>query len=191
LIGNKTGVRSYAYDYTAQGVGCYIRTFVGELVNNSTELDLELGTDYNIKSITWERLTSSGYSPLQTINSIQGLDFSYRDNAPQHGLNTYRSKLELMNGTVIYSDPITLYYANEPYFVYPNPVAQYHNVTIINNSPAVTQLQVFNSVGMKIFEQTLGDFSNPISTNRLGKGIYLFRVLKDGQLEQTLKVIVY
>jgi len=191
LIGNKIGVRSYAYDYTAQGVGCYIRTFVGEVMSNSSELDLELGTSYNIKSITWERLTSNGYLPLQTVNSMQGLHFNYRDDAPQHGLNTYRAKIELLNGTVIYSDPITLYYSEGPYFVYPNPVAQYHDVTIINNSTDITQLQIFNSLGLKISEQTLSDFSNPISTNKLGKGIYLFRVIKGGELKQTLKVVVY
>ena len=87
IINNKTGVRSYGFDYTSQGVGCYIRTFLGELVNSSSELDLELGTNYNVKAITWEKLTLSGYTPLQTINSIQGLNFSYTDNALVHGLN--------------------------------------------------------------------------------------------------------
>src|SRR3954468_6847795 len=81
VIKDKTGVRSYAYDYTLQGVGCYIRTFLGELMNNSSELDLELGTNYNIKTITWEKLTLSGYTSLQTVSSIRGVDFSYTDKA--------------------------------------------------------------------------------------------------------------
>ncbi|HEV8504397.1 MAG TPA: S8 family peptidase [Chitinophagaceae bacterium] len=191
LIGNKTGVKSYAYDYTAQGVGCYIRTFFGEIVNSSSRLDLELGTDYNVKSIIWERLTSNGYVPLQTVNSIQGLNFNYIDVAPKHGLNTYRARIELLNGTVIYSDAITLYFAQEPYFVYPNPVPQYHDVNIISNSPDIAHLQIFNSTGMKVFEQTLNDWSNTISTNKLGKGIYLIRVIQGDELKQTLKLIVY
>jgi len=191
LINNKTGVRSYAYDYTAQGVGCYIRTFFGEIVNSSSRLDLELGTNYNVKSITWERLTSNGYTPLETVNSIQGLDFSYIDVAPKQGLNTYRARIELSSGKVIYSDAITLYYAAEPYFVYPNPVPQYHDVTIISNSPDIAHLQIFNSTGMKVFEQTLNDWSSPISTNKLGKGIYLIRVIQGSELKQTLKLIIY
>jgi subtilase family protein/type IX secretion system substrate protein len=191
LINNKTGVRSYAYNYTTQGVGCYIRTFFAEIVNSSSRLDLELGTNYNVKSITWERLAISGYTPLQTINSIQGLDFSYMDSAPKHGLNTYRAKIELFNGTVIHSDAIPLYFAEEPYFVYPNPVPQYHDVTIITNTTDNAHVEIFNSTGMKIFEQTLYDWSSPISTNKLGKGIYLIRVIQDGGLKQTLKLIVY
>ena len=108
VINNKTGVRSYGYDYTLQGVSCYIRTFLGELVNSSSELDLELGTNYNVKAITWEKLTLSGYIPLQTVNSIQGLNFSYTDNALTHGLNIYRVKIELVNGTIIYSETTTV-----------------------------------------------------------------------------------
>src|SRR4030095_4440463 len=48
LINTKTAVRSYAYDYTQQGVGCYIKTFFAQLVNSSLELDLELGTNYRV-----------------------------------------------------------------------------------------------------------------------------------------------
>jgi hypothetical protein len=191
LFGNRTGVRSYAYDYTVQGVGCYIKTFFGELLNGSSELELELGTNYNVKSITWEILTSNGFTPLQTLHSFQGLDLSYTDSAPKHGLNTYRAKIELLGGTVIYSNTITLYFAEEPYLVYPNPVSQYHDVIIINNSPDIAEVQVFNSTGMKVFERTLSDWSNTISTNKLGKGIYLLRVTKEGELKQTLKLIVY
>jgi hypothetical protein len=191
LINTKTAVRSYAYDYTQQGVGCYIKTFFAQLVNSSLELDLELGTNYRVKSITWEKLTLNGYVPLQTISAIQGLDFSYTDNSPKHGLNTYRAKIELQNGSIIYTATATVYYSDEPYLIYPNPVAQYHDVTIINNDPDVTQLEIFNSTGMKMFEQTLNDWSNTISTNKLGKGIYLVRFLKDSHVQKTLKLIVY
>src|SRR5678815_6157060 len=57
LINNKTGVRSYAYDYSMQGIGCYIKTFFGQLVNSSSELDLELGTNYNVKAVSYTHLT--------------------------------------------------------------------------------------------------------------------------------------
>ena len=191
VINKKTGVRSYGYDYTLQGVSCYVRTFLGELVNSSSELELELGTNYNLKAITWEKLTLSGYIPLKTVNSIQGLNFSYTDNALTHGLNIYRVKIELLNGTIIYSETTTVVYANEPYIIYPNPIAQYHDVTIVNNSSDIAQLQIFNATGMKVFEQTLSDWSNTISTNKLGKGIYLLRIVKDNETQRTLKLVVY
>lgn len=191
LINGKTGLRSYAYDYTQQGVGCYIKSFFGELVNSSSHLDLELGTNYGIRAITWEKLTLNGYIALQTVNSITGLDFNYADNTLKHGLNTYRAKIELQNGTVIYTETIMVYYGGEPYLIYPNPVPQYHDVTIVNNDPDITEVEIFNSIGMKVFEQTLNDWSNTISTNKLGKGIYLVQLVKNSHVEKTLKLIVY
>src|SRR5678815_1842670 len=115
LLKNKTGVRSYAYNYTNQGVACYVRTLLGQLVVNAAKLDLELGTSYNVKSITWQKLTANGYVSLQTINNISGLTYSYIDNSLTHGLNVYRVKIELMSGRGINSETVTVYFAQEPY----------------------------------------------------------------------------
>ncbi len=191
LINNKTGVRSYGYNYTTQGVGCYVRTFLGQLINNSAKLDLVLGTNYNIKSITWQKFTLSGYVSLQAVNLISGLNFSYTDNALTHGLNIYRVKIELLDGRIIYSETVTVYFAKEPYLIYPNPVPQYQDVTLISNDPDIAQLQIFNSTGVKLYEKTLKDWSNIIPTGKLSKGIYLLRIIKDNQLQKTLKLVVY
>ncbi len=191
LINNKTGVRSYGYNYTTQGVGCYVRAFLAQLINSTARLDLELGTSYGLKSITWQKLTLSGYISLQTVNTIQDLNFNYTDNMLSHGLNIYRVKIELLDGRIIYSETATVYFASEPYIIYPNPVPQYQDVTLISNDPGSVELQVFNSMGMKLFEETLNDWSNTISTGKFSKGIYLLRVIKDNQLQKTLKLIVY
>jgi hypothetical protein len=191
LINNKTGVRSYGYNYTTQGVGCYVRTFLAQLINSTARLDLELGTSYGIKSITWQKLTLSGYISLQTVNTIQGLNFNYADNMLSHGLNIYRVKIELLDGRIIYSETATVYFASEPYIIYPNPVPQYQDVTLISNDPGTVELQVFNSIGVKLFEETLNDWSNTIPTGKLSKGIYLLRIIKDSQLQKTLKLVVY
>ena len=191
FLNNKMGVRSYGYNYTTQGVGCYVRTFFGQLINNTAKLDLELGTDYNIKSITWQKLTLNGYVSLQTLNLITGLNFSYTDNVLAHGLNIYRVKIELFDGRIIYSETATVYFANELYIIYPNPVPQSHDATLISNEPDIAQLQVFNSIGIKLFEKTLNDWSNTIPTGKLSKGIYLLRIIKDNRLQKTLKLVVY
>jgi Subtilase family/Secretion system C-terminal sorting domain len=191
LIKNKTGLRSYAYNYTTQGVACYVRTLLGQLVATSAKLDLELGTSYNVKSITWQKLTTNGYMPLETIQNISGLTYGYIDNSLTHGLNIYRVKIELADGRIVNSETVTVYFAQEPYIVYPNPVPQYHPLTLISNDPDIAQLEVFNMLGQKVFEKTLNDFSNTIPTDRFSKGIYLLRVLKDNQPQATLKLIVY
>lgn len=191
LMKSKTGVRTYAYNYTNQGVMCYVRTLLGELIGETAALHLELGTTYNVKSITWQKLTLNGYVSLQTITGITGVTFDYADNSLTHGLNVYRVKIELSDGRIIYSESVTVYFAKEPYILYPNPVPQYQPVTIISNDPDIAQLQIFNTMGQKVFEKTIKDFSNIIATDRLSKGIYLLRIVKDNQLQATLKLVVY
>jgi hypothetical protein len=100
-------------------------------------------------------------------------------------------KIELADGRIVNSETVTVYFAQEPYIVYPNPVPQYHPLTLISNDPDIAQLEVFNMLGQKVFEKTLNDFSNTIPTDRFSKGIYLLRVLKDNQPQATLKLIVY
>ena len=190
LINNKTGVRSYGYNYTTQGVTCYVRTFLAQLINNTGVLDLDLGTIYNIKTITWQKLGPGGYISLQTVNTLQGLHFSYTDNVLLHGLNTYRVKIELMDGRVIYSESETIYFADEPYLIYPNPVAQYQDVTIINNDADNAQLQVFNSMGVKVYETKITGWTNRIPTGKLNKGLYLLRIIKADR-KNVLKLVVY
>jgi len=116
--------------------------------------------------------------------------YSYEDNSLSHGLNTYRVKIELLDGRIIYSEAVTLYFANEPYIVYPNPVPQHQDVTLISNEPSSLQLQIFNSMGAKIFEKTLNDWKNTLPTGKLSKGVYLLRIIKDNQLQKTLKLVV-
>jgi hypothetical protein len=191
LINGKTGVRSYAYNYATQGVACYVQTFFSQLNGSAAELELELGTSYNVKSITWQKLTLNGYIPLQTFGGIQGLNFNYTDSSLIHGLNTYRVKIELMDGRVIYSETTTVYFAEEPYLVYPNPVRQNQDIIVINNDPDIALVQIFNSVGEKLFEKTLNDWSNAISTGKLSKGLYFFRIIKNNVPQKTLKLVVY
>jgi hypothetical protein len=190
LMNTKSGVRGYGYNYTTQGVACYVRTFLAQLINNAGQLDLDIGTIYNVKTITWQKLTLSGYTSLQTVSTITGLHFNYTDNALVHGLNTYRVKIELIDGRVIYSETETIYFANEPYLVYPNPVPRYQDVTIINNDADSASLQVFNSLGVKVYEKNLTDWINHIPTGKFSKGLYLLRIIKNEKLN-TLKLIVY
>ncbi|MBK5271578.1 MAG: S8 family serine peptidase, partial [Bacteroidia bacterium] len=136
LINGKTGVRSFGFNYTTQGTGCYIKTFYPLLVNNTVLLTLELGTIYNIKNITWEKQTLNGFVPLQTISNITGLQYSYTDNLPNPGVNNYRVKIELLNGQIIYSQSEKIFYFDKSsYIVFPNPALQYQTITILSNDP--------------------------------------------------------
>jgi len=191
LLNNKTGVRSYGFNYTTQGVGCYIKTFLVQLAGNAGLLDLEIGSAYKVSTITWEKLTLNGYVPLSIINNIAGLVYSYTDPSLSYGTNTYRVKITLVNGQIVYSEPATLYYfGNRLYIVYPNPALQYQPVTILSNEPETTLVQVFNSVGQKVYESLLNDLANTLPAGKLSKGFYVLRVIKENKLQASLKLVV-
>ncbi|MBK5271576.1 MAG: T9SS type A sorting domain-containing protein [Bacteroidia bacterium] len=192
LINGKTGVRSFGFNYTTQGTGCYIKTFYPLLVNNTVLLTLELGAIYNVKNISWEKQTLNGFIPLQTISNITGLQYSYTDNLLQPGLNIYRVKIELLNGQIIYSQSEKIFYFDKSsYIVFPNPALQYQTITILSNDPDNTLLLVYNSIGVKVYEKVLNDITNSIPAGKLSKGFYLLRISKENKLQQVLKLVVY
>jgi hypothetical protein len=191
VINNKIGLRSFAYNYTTQGVGCYIKSFFGILNNTRAELFLELGSFYNIRKISWEKLTPSGYITLSEVSPVQTLQFSYTDNSLKKGVNTYRVRIELVNGQVIYSQPETVFYfEGSIYLLYPNPVQRGQSLNLVDSDPDIKQIQLFNSTGVKLFEIKSNAQTIVVPTGRLSSGMYFVRIIKDNKPTVVLKIIV-
>lgn len=192
LIGNREGVKSYTFNYTTQGVACYLRSFLALLNGTSARLDLLLGTLYNLNRIVLEKFNGNGFVPVQQIQGPASLQYSLSDAPLQKGANIYRVKLELAGGRVIYSSIETVYYfAGDEFIVYPNPALQYQPVTVLSDNqfePAT--LQVINLQGQKIFEMPLDDISNQMPSGKLSKGLYLFRIVRKDSKDVVLKVFV-
>ena len=192
IIASKEGVKSYTFNYTVQGVQCYIRSFLAFLVGNTTQLTLSLGSLYNVNKVVFEKFNGNGYIPFQTIDNPTTLTFNFVDAQLKKGLNTYRVKLELPGGRIIYSSVETVYYFNGAEFiVYPNPAFQYAPITILSDNqfePAT--LQVINMQGQKIYEMKLNDLSTQLPAGRLSKGLNLLRITRKDQKDVVLKLFV-
>ena len=191
IIGNREGMKSYTFNYTTQGVGCYIRSFLAFLNTNSVLLSLELGTLYQVQRISWEKLSSNDYQTIQTITSFSGLQYSYTDMNPTQGVNTYRVKIELANGKVVYSTPETIYYTGEiDYIIYPNPATQYQTVHVLSKDVNDATLQIFDAMGAKVYETILDDQNKALPAGKFSKGIYFIRII-DNDKNQALKLVIY
>ena len=192
IIGNKEGVKSYTFNYTVQGVECYIRAFLALRVGSSAELTISLGTLYNVNKIVFEKFTGTDYVTLHQVSNPSTLTLNYTDGSLKKGLNVYRVKIELIGGRLIYSSIETVNYFNgDEFIVYPNPAAQYQPITILSDNqfePAT--LQVVNMQGQKIYEMKLNDVSNQLPAGRLSKGIHLLRIIRKDQKDVVLKVFV-
>lgn len=192
LVNGRVGARSYSLNYTATNVGCYVNTFTASLTGTTATLQLQLGTLYNIASITWQKHVNNNYKNLKTVKLIQTNEFSYKDDSLLNGLNEYRVKIELLNGQAIYSNSASVYYTgNSGYSIFPNPAVKNEPLFIVSNTPGTSYLQVFNTAGAKVFSQTINNGFNVAITNKLTRGIYFFKISGGGKQDKAFKIILY
>jgi hypothetical protein len=191
LIAGREGIKSYTFNYTTQGVACFIRSFLVTLVNATGQLDLQLGTLYNLERVTFEKFNGTAFIHLHQVAAPAQLQINYTDVLLTKGKNTYRTKLELANGSVIYSEPVTIYYfSGVEFIVYPNPVRQEEYITILSEAAQDTRLEVFNLNGQKIYEKILKEQIQQIAAARFSKGIYLFRISGGSSGTKVFKIAV-
>jgi len=192
VISGKEGARSFTINYRLQGVDCYIRTFLAELVNNKAALTLSLGSLYQVNKIVLEKMDGNGFRPVQQLLNSSNLLVSFTDNNLVKGLNIYRIKLELAGGGIVYSLSENVFYFRESGFiVYPNPAAQNGEINLSQANIDVAYMQVFNATGIMVFEKDLDDRINKIPAGRLSKGVYFIRITNGGKLVETLRLVVY
>ena len=155
LLPLKTGVRSYAYNYTLQGVGCYIISFLSVLNGNNAELQLNLGTLYRVNRIVLQKWNGSQFVDLQQVTSLPGLSISFSDNTLLQGLNRYRAVIFLTDGRMILSDITDLYFSSGlEYLIFPNPARATENLQVLAmEGTEDSRLVVFNSIGQKVYDK--------------------------------------
>lgn len=192
LLAGKEGIKSYTFNYTLQGVDCYIKSFFAALVNNTAELSLSLGTRYNINKIILEKFDGTTFKPLQQLLTNTNLVVNFVDNNLTKGLNIYRVKLELAGGGIVYSLIENIFYfKGSGYSIYPNPAGQNAEINIAQQNVDIALMQVFNTSGVKIYEKEIDDRINNIAAGILSKGVYFIRIITNGKQAETIKLVVY
>ena len=177
-VQGKPAIRSYAFNYSTQGVGCYIRNFLVDLANtNVGNVFLGLGTTYNVKDVIIEELSRNGFVPIQAISNPSFLDHRLTDTTLLKGGNSYRARLNLMNGQVIYSQVETIYYLpGINYLVFPNPATT--SFQVVSKDDDNTELILYNATGQKVLTKRITSPVQKISIHQLQKGIYFIVILQ-------------
>lgn len=185
-----TGMRSYTINTTLQGVGCYVRSLLASPVNNkSVALSLDIGSTFNLKSITWQKLTGANlYTDLGTTMITEGtLSYSFTDPLPKTGINYYRVKLTGTNNADIYSDlaSATLLQSNQ-FALFPNPVTT--QLTILAGEQNDYELKLYDSMGRLSLTTTFNSFENNIPVNII-PGVYIGVISLKGKLLYQSKIL--
>jgi len=154
--------------------------------------------EQNYTNFTVERSTDGG----TTFNELEGLlstaqsTYSYLDKAPANGPNMYRLKIVDLNGTVSYSNVVTIMYANtngqiaiNGMMVYPNPTAGTINLSITNNTSNGTStgtgkssynIEIVNNLGSVIKSAKSSSPQWQSDVTSLTPGTYFIRVIDTG-----------
>lgn len=192
LANNKPLVRSYTFNYTQQGSGCFISTFLGDISpNNQINLQLNISTLSGIKSIMFEKRTASNWSLIFSTNSINSLQYFFTDINSNAGSNIYRAYVVLNDGRKIYSDELLIYFQGSALVkLYPNPVQRNSTITVLAKPQDELTLQLFNANGKLVVQQLLNDFPENISINFLQAGVYYYRLIQKDKKMQNGKLII-
>jgi hypothetical protein len=180
--GGVAAQKSYAFDYTRQGAGCYINSFYAEGNGNAAKLNLLMGTLVNVVSIIFEKRSAQGYAAIGNaiISTTKEYMFDYTGLAP--GVNFFRAKIGLANGQLIYSGDVPVDYANPgQYIVMPVPATKATGINIISPSPLGESIIITDVAGRKVLQKQILYPREFIPTSSLQVGIYFYRIIKNGQ----------
>jgi hypothetical protein len=178
-------IRSVTFDYTEQGVECFIRSFIATVdPDQGVQLALEVGTTYSIDHVVFERMEPSGAfmsigSKEPTANRIE-----FTDHFPQQGLNTHRARITLANGqTIISEEQENFYLTTIPALFLPNPVQQQGQLTIVTRelqSPALFLLR--DMQGKDVLRKIIISDRESVDVNFISPGLYIATFAYEGQL---------
>lgn len=183
--GGVVGLQSPAPDIREQGVECYFENFLAELNGAfQTDLRLRIGTNYGVKSVSFEKLKHGAFVALEIWQPVDSEVFTFIDESPQQGANRYRARLGLLNGATLFSDTATVYFwGNDDLLVFPNPTYQ-SSINAVVNTTLDASFVLFDILGRLILEEVVDDIPKTITLPPgLPKGCYPFFLRENGQLK--------
>lgn len=143
-------------------------------------------TDYSMVKLLGPNKTE--YKETKTL--VNGTWYYYRVVAYYQDIDCYSAPAKYITGNQYY---VKYYYSNdgmeenltEGVSIYPNPTKDMITVKADN----LSSVEVYNTIGQKVFSQTLNDNETVINMSDFEAGIYMVRIVADGN-EITRKISV-
>ncbi|SEW53649.1 Por secretion system C-terminal sorting domain-containing protein [Chitinophaga arvensicola] len=183
------GLRSYAMNYTQQGVGCYVQTLLADpTTTNQVLLSLTLGSTWHLQTLYWERLTPEGWITLQEQPINNALHLNYVDPQPPEGWLHYRVKLLTSTGTYVYADPVTItLIADNHILLFPNPVST--QLTILDGAARSRKLLITDMSGRIVLQRNLEGTQETVPVQQLANGVYHCGIYADNKRIYSAKFV--
>ncbi len=186
LPSGKTLLASPTFDYTLQGVDCYIFSFFQTIaLDTGIYLNLSLGTTYGMDRIVFERNNLSSFEEIATISTFEEEEYSFLDENPNQGFNEHRVTIYFINGEVLtLSAGTSFYLTEEPVRIFPNPIQSGEEFTVLTKEfdERTPLLELVDHEGAIIYQREIQGTLDAIPTYDFESGIYIYRLYADGEV---------
>ena len=191
LRGGITATKSYAFDYTLQGTGCYVNAFLAEATDDNATLALTLGTLYQLVSISFEKLAASGFVTIFSPILSNQLQYTYDYQPLSKGITYFRAKITLADGRIIYSPVQSVFYVERgKYLLLPVPARRNSDISLYTTLPSAETFSVWDVMGRMVIRKEILFAHEIIKTSLLQPGEYFYRISKDGLKVYSGKFII-
>lgn len=164
--------------------------FADPLDSTKASLSLKLGTTYQVDKVVFEKLFATGYKPIRSISPVSNIQINSIESAGP-GLNTYRAKVELVNGRSYYTSPAqVLNFSQKSYYLFPNPLVAGVPLKLMSENIDSTVVIVFDISGKKVFSQVISSFIETIQLPHLSKGVYYAIINRSGVIQKRIPFII-
>jgi len=178
----------------------HLLSFTGQKMQNWSQVVWVTENEQNYTNFTVERSTDGGatWNVLGGVPSASQGTYSFLDKAPINGADSYRLQITDLNGTVTYSNVVTIMYGSGAnslvktgITVYPNPTKSTLNLSIatgFNTSSsnvsishitagATYDVQITNVLGSVIKKATISQQTWQTDVSSLTPGTYVIQVM--------------
>ncbi len=185
------GLKAYTFNYKQQQVDCYINAFFADPSGNkNARLTLQLGTLFGVAKVVFEKRTATGFTDIKTLTNFTNKEIITLE-AATGGLNSYRARVELLNGQVYYTQTVSVYiFDGQAFYLFPNPLKPGASLRLLADDFDDTVIRLYDVLGRKLAEQKIDQYLNEIKLPLLQTGIYYAILYKSGNriLSQTIIV---
>lgn len=188
-------------DAPLNGGSCYsilpvqLKSFAIQKAGNSTRLNWSTAQEINSREFVVERSTNgSTWISIATLaaagNSVVEKNYSYVDNTPVKGLNFYRIRLVDVDNAFSNTDTKSVLFGTADVVVItPNPTSSFVNIYMSKNDNSQSQVFITTANGRLVETIRTNEQVYRYNTSRLNKGVYIFRVMSNGN-SSSQKVII-
>jgi Subtilase family len=183
--------RSILKNIYNQGVFCFYKQLLLQNTGNSNLIELQLSRVNDIQTIVFEKIVDGKVIVIKTLNSnIAESEFA-TDNNLSKGANTYRAKITLKNGRIVYTNEVSNIATGESkILVYPTVVKQAQLLQYLQNDAVIQRELCLYTVDGKFLQAVKIGLNGSLKTNNWPTGIIIYALREDGKQIDFGKIIV-